>query len=379
MKRFRFISWPGYDYIQSNVQRVWGKKFSRNHNCFAHAPSVFRAMLTGQPYPVKALITVSSNPMITMPNTKLVYEALKGLDLYVVQDFFFTPSAQLADYILPAASWLERPCLWTGTDTTEAIDISEEAFSPFKEGEYDRRADFDLWRGLGIRLGQEEHWPWNTLEEACDYRLSPLGYTFKEFLAERGGVYSPPFKYRKYEESGFATPTGKIELYCTTFEKLGYDPLPQFYEASESPVSSPELALEYPFILITGGRFLPMYHSEWRQIESIRKQHPNPLMQIHPTTAAELDLKEGDWAWIETPRGRVKQKCHLFEGIDPRVIHAEHGWWFPEMPGQEPWLYGAWESNINVLTDDEPEHCNRISGGWPLRTGLCRVSRVKTY
>ncbi len=122
-----------------------------------------------------------------------------------------------------------------------------------------------------------------------------------------------------------------------------------------------------------------MYHSEWRQIESIRKQHPNPLMQIHPTTAAELDLKEGDWAWIETPRGRVKQKCHLFEGIDPRVIHAEHGWWFPEMPGQEPWLYGAWESNINVLTDDEPEHCNRISGGWPLRTGLCRVSRVKTY
>ena len=79
------------------------------------------------------------------------------------------------------------------------------------------------------------------------------------------------------------------------------------------------------------------------------------------------------------PRGRVKQKCQYFAGIDPMVVHAQHGWWFPEQPGEEPWLRGAWESNVNVLTDDDHEHCNQISGGLPLRTGLCKVNKVTTY
>lgn len=89
--------------------------------------------------------------------------------------------------------------------------------------------------------------------------------------------------------------------------------------------------------------------------------------------------KMGDWAWIETPRGRVRQKCQLDEGIDPRVIHAEHGWWFPELPGEDFWMHGVWESNINVLTDDDPKKCNKISGAWPLRASLCKVYKVKKY
>jgi anaerobic selenocysteine-containing dehydrogenase len=102
-------------------------------------------------------------------------------------------------------------------------------------------------------------------------------------------------------------------------------------------------------------------------------------MQIHPQTAEKLGIGEGDWAWIETPRGRIKQKCHLFDGIDPRVVHAEHGWWFPELSGEEPSLHGVWESNINVVVDDEPDHCNKISGGWPLRGGLCKVDKVREH
>ena len=83
--------------------------------------------------------------------------------------------------------------------------------------------------------------------------------------------------------------------------------------------------------------------------------------------------------WVESPRGRVKMKCQLFDGIDPAVVHCEHGWWFPELPGEEPWLHGVWDSNINVLMDDEPEHCDEISGVWPLKTALCKVYRVKHY
>ena len=113
--RFRLMSRKGYDLIQSNAQRVFGDNaFNRtSYEVFAHGPTIYRAILTGQPYPVRGMITLSSNPMVTVPNTKLVHQALKSLDLYVVVDFFMTPSAQLADYVLPATTYLERPWLWS--------------------------------------------------------------------------------------------------------------------------------------------------------------------------------------------------------------------------------------------------------------------------
>ncbi len=376
--RFKLLSWVGYDLIQGNVERLWGRHLSRAHHSFAHAPSVFRAILTDEPYPVKAMLTVANNPLVTMPNAKLIYRALQRLELYAVMDFWLTPSAELADYVLPSASWLERPCINTGCDTSGFIAAGEAPLPAVKEGEYERRTDYEFWRGLGIRLGQGEYWPWKTLEEAYDYRLAPLGYTLKDFVAKTGGHASAYSGYQKHEKVGFATPTGKAELYSTVLEKLGHDPLPCYHEPPESPLN-PELAKEYPLILTTGGRFLPMYHSEHRQIDSLRKQHPDPIAQINPQTAAELGIEDGDWIWIETPRGRIRQKCRYFKGIDPRVVHAQHGWWFPELPGEEPWLHGVWESNVNVLTDDDPEHCNKISGGWPLRALLCKVYKAKKY
>jgi len=378
-ERFKLLAMNGYDLIQENLKRVWGRQMSQAHHCFAHAPSVFRAIITGEPYPVKALITLSSNPMITMPHTKLVYRALKSLELYVVMDYWLTPSAELADYVLPGASWLERPCLSTACDTASFISGGTAPLPSVKEGEYERRTDYDFWRGLGLRLGQEQYWPWKTLEEAYDYRLEPLGYTLDRFAAEKGGHISFHLELKKHERIGFATPTGKLELYSTILEKLGYDPLPRYHEPPESPGTSPHRAKKYPLVLTTGGRFLPMYHSEHRQIDSLRKQHPEPITQLNPQTAAELGIEDGDWIWIETPRGRVRQKCQYFNGIAPGVVHAQHGWWFPELPGEEPWLHGVWESNINVVTDDDPEHCNQISGGWPLRGLLCKVYKVKKY
>jgi len=99
-------------------------------------------------------------------------------------------------------------------------------------------------------------------------------------------------------------------------------------------------------------------------------------VQLHPDVAKELRIDDGDWVWIETLRGRVRQRCRLDEGIRRDVVHAEHGWWFPEQPGSEPSLHGVWESNVNVLTDDDPEICNELSGGWPLRALLCKVYRA---
>jgi thiosulfate reductase/polysulfide reductase chain A len=352
------------------------KKWARTGIIYAHGPLVYRAAITGKPYPIRAMITTISNPLLTIPNTKLVYKALKSLDLYVVMDFWMTPSAQLADYVFPAASWLERPvALLTGVRYSS---LGEAALPARVEGEYDRRPDFDLWRGLGIRLGQEKDW-WPNFEAALDSVTAPLGHTFNDYIKKFGHVIVGPREERKYEKTGFGTKTGKCELYSTLLERLGYDPLPKFYEPSESPISTPQLAKDYPLILITGGRFQPFYQSEHRQIDSLRKQHPDPLIQMNPETASRLGITDGDWVWIETLRGRVRQKCRYFDGIDPRVVNAEHGWWFPELPGEEPWLHGVWESNINVVTDDEPDICNRINGGQPLKGLLCKVYPVKTY
>lgn len=375
--RFKLMTYPGFNLIEPNVKRVWGKMCGTiNTNSCAHGPMIYRAMLTGKPYPVRAAITTASNPMVTQANTKLVHDALKSLDLYVVMDYFKTPSAELADYVLPAASWMERPFIWDAWSVGRFIHACEPALPSRVEGEYDRRIDFDFYRELGVRLGQKEYWPFKTLEEAYDYRLSPQKMTLKEFMSKKSGYDAAPGGYKRYEQMGFGTPTGKVELASTVLEKLGYDPLPQYEEPSESPISTPDVAKKYPLILTTGGRHNPFYHSEHRQVPSLRKRHPFPLMQLNPETAKKLGIAEGDWVWIETPRGKIKQKCQLLKGIDPRVVHAQHGWWFPEQPAEEPSLHGVFESNINVCTDDDPDHCNQISGGWPLRALLCKVYKA---
>ena len=162
-------------------------------------------------------------------------------------------------------------------------------------------------------------------------------------------------------------------------EKLGYDPLPFYEEPPESPVRTPEVAEEFPLILISGGKFRPMFHSENRQIGiGTREQHPDPLMDIHPDTARSLGIADGDWAYIETRRGVIKQKARVTDGIDPRVINVQSHWWFPEQPAQEPWLHGLWWSNSNVLTMSDPDTFDQVTGGWPLRALLCKVYKVAT-
>jgi len=368
--RFRLLSFPGYDLMAENTMRVLGTMPGgmATGAVSAHQPSLYRAMLTGKPYPVKALITMAHCPMTVQGNTKLVYKALKSLDLHVVLDYWLTPTADLADYVLPVASWLER-------SDFSGDNAGEQALPSSIPGEYDRKSDYEILRGIGLKLGQD--WPWKNLEEVYDYWLEPLDITYKQFL-EKGLPERPSIEYKKYEKTGFATTTGKCELYSTILEKLGYDPLPYYEEPPETLISRPDLAKEFPLILITGGRFRPLFHSEFRQIDSLRKRRPHPTMNINPNTAKELGIEDGDWVWIESPRGRIKQKCEYYN-IDPRVVHCEHGWWFPELPAEEPWLHGVWESNVNILIDDEPDNCNPMSGGWLLRTALCKVYKVKQY
>ena len=158
-------------------------------------------------------------------------------------------------------------------------------------------------------------------------------------------------------------------------EELGYDPLPFYEEPPESPVRTPDVARDYPLILITGGRTRPLFHSEHRQIPSLRRINPDPLTEIHPETAEKLGIKDGDWIYIENKHGRCRQRARLTDGIHPRVVHSQHGWWFPEKPGPEPSLFGVWESNINLLL---PRGWTGKSGlGYPFKAQMCRVYKTE--
>lgn len=341
----------------------------------AAVPDIYYSILEGKPYKVRALLTVGANPILTMADVNLVYKAMKKVEFSVVMDIFMTPTAMLADYVLPGTAWIENPSIqWI--EKTEAILGADRILPKSIDGEYDRRDVYDVFRELGLRLSQDQYWPWETAEEVLDYRLKRLGVTWEEF---RKRPWATPIgiKQKGYEEVGFATPTGKVELYSTIYEKLGLDPLPNYEEPPESPISTPRLAKDYPYILITGSRVREYLHSQFHQIKNCRDRHPDPLVEIHPETARKFGIKEGDWVRIETKRGSIRQRCKLFDNIHPLVINAEYGFWYPEKPGQEPSLFGIWESNANVLTSMAREHCDHACGNWYLTAMLCKIYRDK--
>ncbi|MGD8974442.1 MAG: hypothetical protein PVJ56_14170 [Desulfobacterales bacterium] len=180
----------------------------------------------------------------------------------MVAEQWMTPSAMLADYVIPITNWLEHPQLYTQTfqGSGPAVSIGQQVIQPL----YERRTDYEFYRGLGVRLGQAEYWR-RSLEDEWDYCLEPLlnelNLQSSEEFAVKQHWWAPPVVEKRYEQidpdtgrpKGFATPTGKVELYSTILEKLGYDPLPNYKEPPETPVSQTEPAKKYPFILITGA------------------------------------------------------------------------------------------------------------------------------
>jgi anaerobic selenocysteine-containing dehydrogenase len=286
-----------------------------------------------------------------------------------------TPTAELADYVTPAAmDDIENCRLYTGGPGSGWLEghsllSGEKAIEPPGEA----RSDFEFVRELGVRLGQ--NWPWRTDEEYYDWQLKPLGYTFKEFHEKvRWNVPEPT--YKKYEKRGFGTPSGKVEIYSDFLQNLGYPPMPIYEEPPFSPFSTPDLWKEYPYIQGV-MRLRYYYESCYRNLTSLRGKLPDPLIYMHPKTALENGLMEGDWVWIESPSTpyKIKQRVKLFEGLNPKVLYPDFGWWFPEKPAEKG-LHGAWESNINMISDDQPENCCPMIGSWYINANLLRICKV---
>ncbi|KTE91505.1 dehydrogenase [Desulfitobacterium hafniense] len=361
-------SYQGYAKVREQTMKH-KKRLPMRYLTSAHPHRVWKAMLTGEPYPIRSMIVMASNPLLTQADTQLVYRALKSLDLLVVLELFETPTSMLADYVLPSAGVLERPLLETKAGVANIAYGGDQAVGPY----YERRPDYDFWRELGLRLGQEKAWPWETYREALEYSLSPLGTTWDDFSGS--GLYYQDNEYLKYEEpdgqgkpQGFATVSGKVEIYSELLREMGADPLP-------SPRALPQGNADFSLMLMSGARFQPYYASSYHQLEKLRRMHPEPIAEMSPVTGEKLGLGEGSLVDVETERGKARFRTRFVPMCD-HVVSVEYGWWYPEMKASEPELGGIWLANANLLTSGDFDASDPLVGTWTYNGIPCRVAKV---
>jgi anaerobic selenocysteine-containing dehydrogenase len=323
---------------------------------------MIKAILEGDPYPIQTVFVQGCNSLVTYSHAQETYRALKKLRFLAVADLFMTPTAALADIVLPVGSYLEFDSLVAPTNVIAQVQQRVAQVGECK-------SDYEIMSELARRLELGEHF-WDTTEQALDAILKPAGLTFEEF--RQIGILSSSKQYRRYEQNGFGTPSGKVELYSSQLKEWGFDPLPVYHELPETPYSDPSLVKEYPLIL-TSCKSSSYQHSAGRQISTLRQRHPEPTVIIHTELAEKMGIREGDWVYIETKRGRIKQKARLTSAIDPGVVVADYGWWFPERGVDD--IYGWSESNVNLLTDNKPPY-NREIGSPTLRGILCKVYKA---
>ena len=336
---------------------------------------------------VKGVWIQTSNGIACMScETERWYKAMKKPEFIAACDVFMTPMIQsCADIVLPVQTWAEKHSVRahyyflsaiTGGCAAEGEALSDCEINRRLAQYFDNDDEFN--KAINRPEGKQHTWPWETEDEVYDEIVKPSGFTFHE-LMEQGPVYQK-YIYKKYEKGlmrpdgmpGFNTPTGRIEFYSTLFQAYGYDPLPYIEEPGIGPVSTPDLYEEYPLIMITGARTTSFFHSEHRQIPYLRQLTPDPWVQINPKTAAEHNISEGDWVWIENHRGRCRQRARVTYEVSEKEIAAQHGWWFPEQDGAEPNLYGFRQSNINQLLANKP---GRTGFGADLKCTLCKIYR----
>ena len=320
-----------------------------------------------KPHPTRALIVQGGDPVAVMSESNTIREIHKETDLLVVHDLYHTATGQIADFVLPAASFLERDLLlyyrYRPFANGNLIALQNQCIPPVGAS----RSDLDFIFSLAHRVGLEEHFPWEDVTDAFDWELEPNGISVA-WLREHPGGYVRKYEheelYRKYERDGFSTPSGKIELVSSRFAEQGLDPLPAFVEPAASPVSAPELIGKYPFICSTGLKLGIHTHTQFRTLPWIREIEPDPFGEIHPRTASELGIEDGSWMIVESPQGAIRVRARVRATLHPQVVMVTHGYGEP---------YSGTEALPNVITSEKER--DPICGSTGNRSFLCALRK----
>jgi anaerobic selenocysteine-containing dehydrogenase len=342
----------------------------------AQTDLVLEQIFTDKPYPIKGMWIQTCNPIGGIGlDPKKWNEAFKKLEFIVAVDLFMNSTTQLADVVLPSATFLEKEGFRTWWVPLQSINkaLSVEGCKSDVEINFELAKRFD------------PNFRWEKIHDLFDDIIKPSGMTFAE-LQKRGWVLPPEghpsAPYHRYEKGllrpdkkpGFQTPSGKVEIFSSLREEWGLEPLPHYEEPPFTPVTQPELHKEYPLILSTGRRSPAYFHSEHRMIPWLRQIDPDPVVEIHPDTAKSLNIGDGEWVWVQNWLGRAKFKAKVTPVVPRWMVMATHGWWFPEKSAPKPSLFGVWESNINQLL---PMGFQGKDGlGAPIKHSLCKVYKT---
>ncbi|TWT14939.1 molybdopterin-dependent oxidoreductase [Reyranella sp. CPCC 100927] len=337
-----------------------------------------RAVLHGEPYAVAGLVAFGANLAVSHADSRSIVDALKRLDFYVHCDVIMNPTAQFADVVLPVNMPFERDALRIGFDPTQAAARRVQYRHAILPSQGESRSDAWIIFQLAQRLGFGADF-WNgDIEAGYAAILAPLGITLDTLRQSPAGIDLPLApRYRRFAElvdgvpRGFATPTRKAEIYSERLLEHGQSPLPDYVP----PMMSPETAgPAYPLVL-TSAKRIYFNHSQHRDIAALRRRMPDPLVELHPDTAAARGIVEGDWVRLRTPRGSIRMRVTLDSHLDPRVVSSTYGWWAGNkalgLPPLDPFSEDG--ANYNLLIGDD--RLDPISGSAPHRSYACEVEK----
>jgi anaerobic selenocysteine-containing dehydrogenase len=326
------------DLIPSKRKEMIPAYHPTNPKMMTVPPGLFRkAVLEEFPYAVKAAYMQCTNPLVTYADSLKTFEALMKLDFIAVADIFMTPSASMADIVLPAATHFEFNDIGHYGLGHGCILARSKVVDP-PEGCW---PDIKILNELGKALTSDQYW-YDDYEKLLDEVLEPSGLSYQQFVAR--GYLAGSEQFKKYRLSGFKTPTGKVELALSQAEKLKISALPEF---SGFPDKDHK---DFPLVL-TSAKSRFYLHSSYRWLKPLREKRKHPTAQIHSETAKKLGIEDGDAVIIETRHGEITQVAQVTDAIHPKVVSADYGWWFPEAKAESQY---DWKSaNFNMLTSME--------------------------
>jgi anaerobic selenocysteine-containing dehydrogenase len=365
-----FLQIPLTDEMKKHIIGADKYKLGAARTC--NPDTLVKKIISGES-PIKVWFSVGGQQIVHMANTKEVVEAIKNVEFLVHSDLFMGPMAEAADIVLPVAHWLELDDIY---DMHPRFMI--EAHNKVVEPPGEAKSDVWIFNELGKRVAPE-YW-FEDVEACLDDELKKGNLTWKEFSQRLvSGCWGKDQVYYKYKTDywrqggGFPTPSGKFEFYSLPLKQLSYDPLPQFVEPGESPYSTPELFKEYPLVMSSGYRQPFYFLGQYRNIPWLRSFLEYPAAQIHPETAKKYAIEDGDWIWIESPRGRIRQKARLFPGMLKGMVMATANCFYPEEPAKG--FHGLFISNPNVLTSND--HLDPMYGSPDLTCLLCKIYKCE--
>ena len=334
----------------------------------SHNPSLLRAVLTGRPYPVKGLYVSGVNIVCTYPDIQSTIAALRKLDLLIVATDHVTPTAELADFVLPKTTLLEEEDV-SVDQSGPCLAVVQRALPPKGEA----KSDIDIAAGIVNALRKKgllefDLFPWKSHLDFIDFQLKDSGSSFDELCVK--GYRPIAMDYEEYRKEGFKTPSRKIELCPERLEKIGYDPLPGY-----SPPTYSKPPAEFDLVLLTGIRSMAYHHSRFRNHVWARKLQDAPELRINPKTAERCNIGQDDWMWVSTPgaEGRALLRAWITDEVPEDVVATGMGWWYPEIQGPD---HGALTFNIDVAIPYGPPW-DPISGSAEARNTACRITRAE--